>query len=469
MNRSDPINLNDLDEKLKRIIPRPSRETSPRHISDLDHSEHVRTSRAYAEEHYDALIQLGGRPTRSIQYEPVLPIQQESGDWFWADGSPAYDSGEEQNDEETWEKIWIQHHWDMEGVYFGGELDEWKGFRAFQQRIRRTPEAFLKKQLYIDDYCLRKGIKEELKPQLRIEPQMQTKAEEWKEFYYYQHARLAGYEKRIEKAQEELQIWLDQFDAAERGAGQQRSADAPSSEKRWLRGELVDRGEIQFSGQCSVESRKREMKKWEARLQEIEQQLPTVAAECATSTQASPNALKPSQTKGKTRRTCKNTKTTPARSALKVKCPSRVSKTPKDNPSACNRQQLLSRGAPSMSENLVPAQNLGLVMDSQASSPSVAPRRSQRISNYQNKIPIPGPPSTALSSVRLSKVSKAPGKISSQVRWSSGKCLPCKSSGRTAKANVSRSNLSAGSGTVKRSLSANDFLRRSERLARNSS
>ncbi|KAL8895804.1 MAG: hypothetical protein Q9192_003440 [Flavoplaca navasiana] len=311
MNRSDPINLNDLDEQLKRIVPRPSRETSPadksdlshlervsRDISDLDHLERVSRDRAYAEEHYNALIQLGGRPYRSIQYEPILPIQHESGDWFWADGSPAYDSGEEQNDEETWEKIWIEEHWAMEGVYFARELEEWQWFRAFQQRIRRTPQAFLKKQQYIDDYCQRKGIREELKPQLHIEPQLQTKAEEWKEYYYFQHARLASYEKRIEKAQKDVQIWLDQFDAAEPGAGQQRSADAPSSEKRWLRGELVDRGDIMFAGQADVESVRSDMKKWVARLQRIEEQLPTVAAECATSTQKNQNDSSPISSQG---------------------------------------------------------------------------------------------------------------------------------------------------------------------------
>ncbi|KAL8646765.1 MAG: hypothetical protein Q9210_005944 [Variospora velana] len=286
MNRSDPINLNDLDEKLKSIVPGAIRQISPADNSDLDHSEYVSRNRAYAEEHYDAVIQLGGRPTRSIQYEPVLPTQHESGDWVWADGSPADESGDH-NDEETWEKLWIEDHWAREGVYFVRESEEWQWFRAFQQRIRRTPQAFLKKQQYIDDYCQRKGIGEELKPQLCIEPQLQTKAEEWKEYYYYEHARLASYEKLIEKTQEEAQIWLDQFDAAEPGAGQQRSADTPCSEKRWLRGELVDRGEILFSGQADVESRKREMKNWEARLQRIEQQLPTVAAGCATSTQVS--------------------------------------------------------------------------------------------------------------------------------------------------------------------------------------
>ncbi|KAL8906161.1 MAG: hypothetical protein Q9207_002194 [Kuettlingeria erythrocarpa] len=296
MNRSDPINLNDLDERLKSIVPRAIRENSPvdnfdlghsEYVrTDLDHSEYVRRNRARAEEHYDAVIQLGGRPTRSIQYEPVLPIQRGPDDWVWADGTPADESGDH-NDEETWKRIWIENHWGLEGVYFVRELEEWQWFRAFQQRIRRTPQAFLKKQQYIDDYCQRKGIKEELKPQLHIEPQLQTKAEEWKEYYYFQHARLASYEKLIEEAQEKAQIWLDQYDAAEPGVGQQRSADAPISEKRWLRGEFVDRGQILFSGQLGVESHKRAMKKWEARLERIEQQLPTVAAECAISTQVS--------------------------------------------------------------------------------------------------------------------------------------------------------------------------------------
>ena len=83
----------------------------------------------------------------------------------------------------------------------------------------------------MNEYWQRKGIKEALKPQLQIQPQLQTKLDEWKEFYFCQHRKLTPWEKLLNDREKDAELWLKTYEAA--------TIDEATG-KRWVRGELVD-------------------------------------------------------------------------------------------------------------------------------------------------------------------------------------------------------------------------------------
>jgi hypothetical protein len=75
------------------------------------------------------------------------------------------------------------------------ELCRWEKFREYQQLPRKNPETFVK---YVDDitrYRQKKGIGESLQPQLQLQPEQQTKLDEWKEYYIYEHCKLGRLER----------------------------------------------------------------------------------------------------------------------------------------------------------------------------------------------------------------------------------------------------------------------------------
>lgn len=220
---------------------------------------------------------MGGRPSRPIQYDPVLPTEDEPGRWVWADGVDDYCSSEE--DEETRKKRWVREYWQDEGGHFNGELIEWQQFRKFQRRLRsKKPEDILRRQQIIDDYWRKRGIKEELKPQVQIQPEMRTKLDEWKEFYYHQHMWHEVWEQQIKSEDERTERYLKAFDDAQPIKGTTR---------RRVWGDHVDQQDIMDIRLRSVLCYEEGLKLLNERLDWIEQQIPVIALECGLSNRVS--------------------------------------------------------------------------------------------------------------------------------------------------------------------------------------
>ena len=100
-----------------------------------------------------------------------------------------------------------------EGARLRGELEKWRAFRDYQRAVRRDPNSFRQVQRYVIAYWQRKGIRQDLKPELFLDLKMQTKLDEWKEFYFHQHQRLEQKEKEVKEIQ--AQTSLKSLDTAD--------------------------------------------------------------------------------------------------------------------------------------------------------------------------------------------------------------------------------------------------------------
>ncbi len=194
---------------------------------------------AAAESAHDTLVFMGGRPTRTIQRDP--------GCW-----DPS---------EENEEDLWLIRHYSMEGARFRAELENWQLFRDYQRHIRQDLRTFLRIQKHVDTYWQRKYIEEDLKPQLNIRPQMQTKVDEWKEFFFCQHQMRGPKELEILKARKQARSLLDELEATGTGRSLILSTDAVYAGKRW------------------VDMAMNDLKKWDKWLAWIAQQLPIITLE----------------------------------------------------------------------------------------------------------------------------------------------------------------------------------------------
>ena len=142
-----------------------------------------------AEDAYNTLLSMGGRPVR--------PVQHDSGP------------------QELGSKNRLLGQYSDEGARLRGELEKWRAFRDYQRGVRRDRASFRRAQQYINAYWQRRGVRQDLKPKLLENPQMQTKLEEWKEFYFHQHQTLEQKEKRVEEAERQARISLKAFEVTE--------------------------------------------------------------------------------------------------------------------------------------------------------------------------------------------------------------------------------------------------------------
>ncbi|KAI4088209.1 MAG: hypothetical protein LQ344_006231 [Seirophora lacunosa] len=191
---------------------------------------------AYAEERRIALIQLGGRPTRAIQWD--------AGPCGFIEGIDDTSSGEE--DDTQRESRWLLHHWSLEGGQFALEVDAWQNFRRFQQHIRTKPVPLRERR--VEDYWNERGIKEALKPQLHDDLEQESKVNEWKEYYWYRHRQLPAYEKKITERERQKERWLQLYDTA---ALQTSSNDKPPG-TAWFRGRWQSREDVIETGDCVI-------------------------------------------------------------------------------------------------------------------------------------------------------------------------------------------------------------------------
>ncbi|KAL9123596.1 MAG: hypothetical protein Q9217_006987 [Psora testacea] len=218
---------------------------------------------------------MGGRPSRPIQYEP--------GHWVHEEGVD--DCISEEEDDEQKELRWVSDHWGHEGSHIRGELLEWQGFRKFQRQMRRKPASLYKVQQRINEYWKKKQIKKELRPKLHVDPDQQSKVEEWKEFYWYQHRGLRWHDEDVKKRERRKEEWLQKFDAA--------PSDPKESGEKWLHGEWQDREGIVKRSDRLIGAAQNFRKSLMDRLDWIEGQLSVIALECWKSDQVSEDSFLP--------------------------------------------------------------------------------------------------------------------------------------------------------------------------------
>lgn len=96
-------------------------------------------------------------------------------------------------------KAGASHHLPDVSTQLREELERWRTFRKYQWASRRNRRLFTKVKRQLQHYWHRQGLRPELQPRLQFRAQDQNAVEEWKEFYLFQHQRLARMEERIEE------------------------------------------------------------------------------------------------------------------------------------------------------------------------------------------------------------------------------------------------------------------------------
>lgn len=233
----------------------------------------AQNKRTLTEETCSKLIEQGGRPSRPIQYD--------AGRWFFQEGvDDMIELEEGKEDEDTRELRWTSQHWSREAVKFIIELEQWERFRRNWQRYwRKKPSSLWKVQQRIDEYWQTNNLREQLKPQLHVDPQQQSKVDEWREYYWYRHYTHDEFhcESRVKDAEKMRKLWLEQFDAVTC----KKFLDNGRIEKRWLRDEWVSRQEIIDHIESDIQSYRRDRDSLLAKVEKVADQLPIVMAEVA--------------------------------------------------------------------------------------------------------------------------------------------------------------------------------------------
>lgn len=213
-----------------------------------------------AKKAHDTLIQMGGRPTRPIRYNPrwktvllggdLLHEDAEKIEVLFYEGSDARGSGPSRH----WtEAGFIAAHWGAECRQFQEELRRWQGFRDVQQWIRehrpdKAREEDMERQRYPQDPHLTASLK---------------KLKDWKEYRVYFQRGIDKCKKRIEGARRAVE------------AIERKDPVMNQGKVHWLR---------------VIETKRERVTAEEKRLEWVKQQLPTVLLECAASLMGAPTS-----------------------------------------------------------------------------------------------------------------------------------------------------------------------------------
>ncbi|PGH26406.1 hypothetical protein AJ80_01904 [Polytolypa hystricis UAMH7299] len=84
-------------------------------------------------------------------------------------------------------------------------------FRKFQRRNRKTAELFAQYQQELSDYRRNEGIEGDL--QLLFDAEQQSKVDEWREYYYFEHLKLARLRAKVEEGRQEREERKRQWEA----------------------------------------------------------------------------------------------------------------------------------------------------------------------------------------------------------------------------------------------------------------
>ncbi|KAL9638790.1 MAG: hypothetical protein Q9204_001364 [Flavoplaca sp. TL-2023a] len=180
---TQPVDPNDLEARLRLSkSPQPEREWSFEgdETPEPDPPE-IRAVRveAAAKEAYDTLIQMGGRPTRSIRFNPRWKTVIVDGDLVYQDAEEVealFLDRRSSGPGSSWtEAEFIAAHWGAEYRQFKEELQRWRDFRHIQQwrrehRPNYAREEDVERQRYPQDPHLTASLK---------------KLKDWKEYQTY--------------------------------------------------------------------------------------------------------------------------------------------------------------------------------------------------------------------------------------------------------------------------------------------
>ena len=125
---------------------------------------------ARAKQHYDQLVEMGGRPTRPLRLQPIWTATYKNGLIYIIDTE-----GELQctlsDDIDP-----MSYHWQNERGQFSGELENWQKFRANQQKLQHFDRLETELELENTDAGLLKAL---------------TSLSDWQEFEGFQYRLLA--------------------------------------------------------------------------------------------------------------------------------------------------------------------------------------------------------------------------------------------------------------------------------------
>ncbi|KAN0068968.1 hypothetical protein V8E54_013137 [Elaphomyces granulatus] len=167
---------------LSKSISDRGRPSTPSRSPSLDPEEAAKRAKQLQDDewYFRDLIKMGGRPAF-----PSLDI-------FY---SPVGTRGKYED---------IIYYWSGKDDILGqGYL--WHLFREFQLENRKTAEVFSQYQQNVRDYRRNENIEDNTC--LLFDHKQQTKVDEWKEFHYFQHRKLADMKEMAEEGRQERVKW----------------------------------------------------------------------------------------------------------------------------------------------------------------------------------------------------------------------------------------------------------------------
>lgn len=151
--------------------------------------EQIEFLRRMADEKYKELKDMGGRPSRAVNPDP----------------GPCHKSEKDK-------RYHVSDHWSREAGKFERELNRWLDFRWLQFKKREDSKVSDKYQEAIHKYQGKNRIGWVVELQL----DRQTKTDEWKEYYIYEHRKRLPLERELEQAKRELEPREEEMRKAER-------------------------------------------------------------------------------------------------------------------------------------------------------------------------------------------------------------------------------------------------------------
>ena len=125
---------------------------------------------------YNDLLQMGGRPSAPINPDP----------------GPC---GPSKSDVDK--PYHVADHWNRESNRVFGEYRRWKNFRDHQKSTRENAGLFLQYMARVDTHQEDEGLPPIM--QLCLQADRQSKLDEWKEYYIFEHMRLRMWQKRLRR------------------------------------------------------------------------------------------------------------------------------------------------------------------------------------------------------------------------------------------------------------------------------
>lgn len=167
-----------------------------------------------------------------------------------------------------------------DGTGFLKQREAWIRFRKFQRRNRRTTDTFDQYRRDMYEYWQKEGVEVDIR--LLFDAKQQTKVDEWKEYYYFEHRELGQMRVEAEKGRQQREQERIEWEATH-GTGKKLDPSEPS--------------DVAWIYRMASET---ELDRFTFFLGWIEQQIPKIARECEPpsrdTSRSPPNALNQTET-----------------------------------------------------------------------------------------------------------------------------------------------------------------------------